>query len=82
MIEAEYDLILLKNKLAKEEAILKATELNKSLAPEDQVDIEGIKQTFTTLDGLIQSTKTSATGAIAERTRCKRSGSQYNPSPL
>ena len=66
MIEAEYDLILLKNKLAKEEAILKATELNKSLAPEDQVDIEGIKQTFTTLDGLIQSTKTSATGAIAD----------------
>ena len=66
MIEAEYDLILLKNKLAKEEAILKATELNKSLAPEDQVDIEGIKQTFTTLDGLIQSTKKSATGAISD----------------
>ena len=80
MIEAEYDLILLKNKLAKEEAILKATELNKSLAPEDQVDIEGIKQTFTTLDGLIQSTKTSATGAIADGLAASRSGSQYNPS--
>jgi len=68
MIEAEYDLLLLKNKLAKEEALIKVREINAQLAAQNKPPIpeSTITSAFDVIETQIGKVRTAATGAIAE----------------